>query len=35
MKMGLGFYPHIYTPNNLDFAKQIGVSHVMDDSHTG
>ena len=29
MKMGLGFYPNIYTPNNLSFAKQIGVSHVM------
>ena len=29
MKMGLGFYPRIYTEDTLSFAKQIGVSHIM------
>ena len=29
MKMGLGFYPSTYSDDALDFAKQIGVSHIM------
>ena len=29
MKMGLGFYPSTYSDDALDFARQIGVSHIM------
>ncbi len=29
MKVGLGFYPSIFTEDTLAFAKQIGVSHIM------
>src|SRR5437763_1629716 len=29
MKLGLGLYPRLLTPENLRFARQIGVSHVV------
>ena len=29
MKIGLGFYPRIFTKDTLAFARQIGVSHIM------
>lgn len=29
MKLGLGLYPHLLTPDNLRFARQIGASHIV------
>ena len=29
MKLGLGLYKHMLTPDNFRFAKQAGASHIV------
>ncbi|MCC6627216.1 MAG: mannonate dehydratase [Chloroflexi bacterium] len=29
MKLGLGLYPHLLTPENVRFARQVGATHIV------